>query len=380
MIKLENQLALQFQIADFVDFISIQNFRGMEIIENAGGLRPIMELQFKLENMDMLPYLNQGNIITLMFGIKEPTSDVLQFQIDNDITTKHFQVGSEICLSCSFYKPSFTSKIKSKNYGILKSYEMLKILASQNQMKFISNVTKSSDKQQWTQEGVTDWTYLNFVAERAYKDSNTFFAYAFDNNNIYFYDVKEQIKMGPKWYLTVNNLGTNKHDNVVNIGTYQTDDSCAGTCSELAGKNVKTIGYNVDTGEFSYPSYNLKTLTTMDTNKLNINATDCENYNYMITSGKDHGNTLEALNQNKRNNILFSSFNVYVPVPHQYRDFKLLDCVQLIPKDKDKQAEGIYFITGIVRQIKNNMYQTNLVLSRESANGIKGENLVTGGQ
>lgn len=380
MIKLENQLALQFQIADFVDFISIQNFRGMEIIENAGGLRPIMELQFKLENMDILSYLNQGNIITLMFGIKEPTSDVLQFQIDNDITTKHFQVGSEVCLSCSFYKPGFTSKNKFKNYGILKSFEMLKILASQNQMKFISNVTKSTDKQQWTQEGVTDWTYLNFVAERAYKDSNTFFAYAFDNNNIYFYDVKEQIKMGPKWYLTVNNLGTNKNDNVVNIGTYQTDDSCAGTCAELAGKNVKTIGYNVDTGEFSYPSYNLKTLTTMDTNKLNINATDCENYNYMITSGKDHGNTLEALNQNKRNNILFSSFNVYVPVPHQYRDFKLLDCVQLMPKDKDKQAEGIYFITGIVRQIKNNMYQTNLVLSRESANGIQGENLVTGGQ
>lgn len=380
MIKLENQLALQFQIAHFVDFISIQNFRGMEIIENAGGLRPIMELQFKLENLEVLPYLNQGNIITLMFGINEPSSDILQFQIANDITTKHFQVGSEVCLSCSFYKPEFTSKIKSKNYGNLRSFEMLNVLAAQNKMKFITNVTKTSDKQLWTQEGVTDWTFLTHVAERAYKDNNTFFSYAFDNNNVYFYDVKEQIKQGPKWYLAVSNLGNSKNDNVVNIGTYQTDDTCAGACAEVAGKNVKTVGYNVDTGEFSYPSYNLKTLTTLDTNKLNINSIGCENYNYMITSGKDHANVLEAINQNKRNNVLFSSFNVYVPVPHQYRDFKLLDCVQLIPKDKDKQAEGIYFITGIVRQIKDKVYQTNLVLSRESANGIQGENLVTGGQ
>ena len=103
-----------------------------------------------------------------------------------------------------------------------------------------------------------------------------------------------------------------------------------------------------------------------------MNTTNCQNYNFMVTTGCEHANTITALNQNKRNNILFSSYAVRISVPGQYRDFRLLDPVQLVPAERDAEAEGFYLITGIVRQFADNMYRTNLVLNRESANGIKG--------
>ena len=110
----------------------------------------------------------------------------------------------------------------------------------------------------------------------------------------------------------------------------------------------------------------------MGTNNINVNSTNCSTYNYMITSGRDHENIILALNQNKRNNILFSSYTVRLSVPGQYRDFRLLDPVKLIPAERDMDAEGFYLITGIVRQFSDGIYRTNLTLNRESANGIRG--------
>ena len=84
--------------------------------------------------------------------------------------------------------------------------------------------------------------------------------------------------------------------------------------------------------------------------------------NQTTTSGKTY----------KRNNILFSSYTVRTSVPDQYRDFRLLDTVKLLPLQRDPDAEGFYIITGIVRQYADGIFRTNLTLNRESGNGIKG--------
>lgn len=377
MIVLGNQLALQFGIGDKTDFLDIEDFHYMRIAENAGGVRPIIDLTFQVTRADIIPYLNNGNIITLMYGIKEPTSDILQFEICGDQKTKDYNLGSTISLLGGMYNRGFTSSRKSIDFKDRKSYEVIQKLALQNGMNFQTNVSRTNDKQTWHQNGMTDWSMLKYVASRAYKDNSTFFSYGFDNNNIYLYDVKEKIKKGVEqgadWILTVRGVGRNENDRVVNIGSYHCDDSTSGQNAELAGRNMTVVGYNLDTGEITEPSYSLQSYTTMETNKINVNSTGCRNYDYRITTGDEHANSISALNQNKRNNILFSSYRCYVPVAHQYRDFRLLDTVQLIPSETDKEAEGIYLIAGIAKEYKNNQFNTILALTRESANGIQGD-------
>ena len=371
MITLGNELVLQLSIGPHTDFIDMEDFKGFRIALNAGGIRPIIDLTFQVNDLDVIPYLNTGNIISLMHGIKEPTSDVMQFEIFGDNKTKDYRAGATINLSGGMYNRGFTSKIKSRTYKC-KSFQALQSIANQNGLKFNTNVTRTNDNQSWYQSGMTDWEMVGYIATRAYKDASTFFAYGFDNNNLYFYDVKELMKQGPKWFLSVTNTGNKENSKVVNIGSYQTDDSHAGINAELAGKNVTNVGYNLDTGEISSPTYSLKSFSTLYTNNINVNSTGCQNYNYMITTGDEHAFCMQAINQNKRNNILFSSYTCYVPIPHEYRDFKLFDCVQLIPNETDAEAEGLYIITGIAKEFKDNMYWTVLTLNRESGNGIKG--------
>lgn len=372
MITLKNQLVIQFNLGQFSDFISLKNFKGMQILENAGGLRPILSISFILERLDLIPYLNQGNIISVRYGIKYLNEEVLQFEIQGDNKTKQYNLGSMVTLLASYYNPAFTS-VNASNTYTGKSYEVLQQICDSVSLKFTTNVQKTNDKQNWCQDGKTLWEFTSYIGDRAYKDDTTFFTYAFDCNNFYFYNMKDHINNGPKWFLSVNNGGKDENSPIVNIGSYFPDDTLMGQLGQMAGKNVTTIGYNVDTGEFSYPEHKLKTFTTLQTTSLNINATGCQNYNYMITSGKDHENTLQAINQNKRNNTLFSSFVVRVPVPGQFRNFKLLDVVQLIPAERDDECYGYYIISGITRQFANNMYTTNLTLNRESANSIRGD-------
>ena len=373
MIELGNQLALQFAIADKTDFLDIEDFHYLRIAKNAGGLRPIINLSFQVNEEDIIAYLNNGNIISLMYGIKEPTSDILQFEICGDSKSKEFRVGSEISLLGAMYNRGFTSQIKSKTYPNMYSYQALGEIATQNGLRFVTNVTKTNDKQTWYQSGLKDWDMAKFIASRAYKDPDTFFIFGFDNNSLYFYDIKEHLAQGPKWYLSVSHMGNDENSSIVNIGTYRCDDSQSGQNANFAGKNITNVSYNLDTGEFTNPKYSLKTLTTMQTNQINVSSSGCVNYNYHITTSDEHSFSVEAQNQNFRNNALFSSYRVHVPVAGQYRDFKLFDVVQLIPAESDKEAEGFYFITGIANEYKDNLYTTILTLNRESANGIKGD-------
>jgi len=270
------------------------------------------------------------------------------------------------------YNPVFTNNQGSQVFSG-KSFEVLQQICKACNMKFNTNINKSNDNQTWSQDGKTLWQLSTDIADRAYKNDSTFFAHGFDNSNFYLYDIKDLLSKGPKWYLTCGDVGRDENSPVVNISTYFPDSSMLGTMTQLAGTNSATVGYNLDTGDFSCPMYKLKTFTTIGTNNININDNGCNHYNYMVTTGDEHENTLMALNQNKRNQALFSSYTVRVPIPMQYRDFHLLDIVQLIPSEKDYECEGLYIISGIVLEIKDRVFQINLTLNRESANNIKGD-------
>lgn len=376
MITLKNQIALKFKLGPIDDFISIEDFQSMEVIKNAGGLRPLLKLSFELRNADVIPYLNKGNVLIMSWGIETPSSDPLFFEIEGIDNTKLYRVGSQVNMTCSMYNPKFTSYIHSNNYGELKGFEVIQKIADESNMKLVTNVTRSNDKQTWIQTGRTNWDYLDYVFWRTYKDEETFFIYAFDNDNIYYYDMREHLKTGPKWVLSVSQIDKNTENNrIVNIGAYKADDSNAGPLMQLSGKNVTTYGYNVDTGMFSEETHKLKSFTAMETNKINNLEDGCQTYEYAILTGNEHENSIKAKSQNKRNNLLYSCHTVYVPVPVQYRDFKLLDIVQLLPADPDMTEAGLYLITGIVNQYRDGKYQTNLVLNREGVNGMRGDAL-----
>ena len=376
MIVIKNQLVAVFSIGDIQDFISPSNLISFELYENAGNLRPIFKMSFTLTNKKVLNYLNAGNILTVNFGIHEPNDNILQFELQGDTANLDYTLGNTVSITSALYLPEFTNKQKNHNYGNKYSYEVLAEIAKRHNLNFITNVNKTNDKQVWFQCGKTDWQYAEEVWMHSYINDDTFFAFGVDGTNMYFYDVRNHVQEGNKWTFTPKADGI-KNTKIVNFAQYFTENTY-GITSDLVGKNVTNTTFNINSGEFNQYGYSLKNFTTIDSNKLNINPVGCMDYTYNIISDDVHKNYIKAYNQNFRNNVLYSSFNIYIPTGGQIKKFKLIDTAEIIPLVKDDRITGTCFITSICYQYKENTLLTNVTLNKEAPSGIRGENLING--
>lgn len=376
MIRIKNQITCVFSIGDISDFISPENLISFELYETAGNVRPLFKMEFILNHKKVLNYLNAGNILKINFGINEPSSEVIQFELQGDNTNANYTLGNNVKITGALYIPGFTNLVKDKSYGKKSSFEVIKEIATNSRFNFVTNVSKSNDRQEWYQNGETDWKYLEEVWYHSYINDDTFLAFAFDANNMYFYDVRSLLLNDPKWKFSTEFIGEN-NSNVINFGQYFTENNY-GVLSDLVGKNISNTTFNVTTGEFKSFDYKLKNFTTLDSNKLNINNKDCKDYTYNIISGDVHENYIKAQNQNIRNNIMYSTYAIYLPTAGQFKKLRLLDTATIQTNPRDERVSGVSFITAICYQYKDKKLLTNVTLNKEAPSGLRGEDLLNG--
>ena len=372
MIKIAEQLCCTFTLGDVADFIGPNNIQYFRLYETAGGVRPILELSFILEDEKLIKYINQGNILKVTFGISELDKDTIEFELYEDNTNKQFSLGYNITLKASFYRPKFSSMVKCNTYTGT-SKDVISQICSDNGFNLVTNIDKTVDNMSWYQIGETTWSFCKDVWLHSYINDKTFIAFAFDAYNMYFYDVRKLVLEEPKWYFTSKYVA-NKNTNVVNFGSYFVSNEYGAT-NCLVGKNIINKTFNVDSGVLNDTTYNLKNFTGIDTNSINLNAANCVDYQYSFINDDFHTNYEKAYNQNLRNNILFNTFCIYLTTAGQFKKFKLFDTVQFDISPKDERMNGIAFITGIVYEFENNVLNINLVLNKETPSGIKGDML-----
>jgi hypothetical protein len=374
MIKLDNQFVYSFQLGEVRDFINVYNLKDFKLFEQAGNCRPIVHLSFQLDNPDLVKYLNAGNILIISFGVSETEMVALQFELYGDNVDINRNLGYETTIRAAMHLPKFTNLVGSSFYPGMSSIDLIQKIAEENKLNLITNVSKTVDKQDWCREGQTLWEFMRDVWLGSYINDDTFMSYAIDSNNIYFYDMKKLSQETAKWLFSTDQITSN---NTVNIAGITTKNNY-GALAELVGKNLINRVYNIDTGEYSDVTYNLKSFTTIDTNKVNINSTNCKDYNYAVISNDVHPNYVKAWNQNLRNNLMYSSFTILTTTAGFFRKFRLLDTVRFDVQPKDERLAGISYITGITYQYEFGVLSINITLNKEAPSGMRGEALQEG--
>ena len=372
MINFCDQFTITFTLGKNRDFISAENLHSFNLYFAAGNIRPTLDMEFMVEDVSVIPYLNAGNILTLSFGDSEIRKDVLQFQLTDDNSDIQFSVGSNVKLRACYYKPLFTDKIGYAYYLNKNSIDVLSDICLENNFTLKSNVGKTNDRQNWYRESDTVWNFMKYVWLHSYLNEDTFFSYAMDCDNIYFYDMRKLAQSGAKWVVT-NLQEASKYSNVICVPGYKSVNNY-GSTSDLVGKNLKISVYDMDSGDLQLQDYKLKSFGAIDTNKLNVNASNSLDYAYGIISDDVHQNFVKAYNQNVRNNIMYQSFEIYAST-NQFKNFNLLDPVIFSMHPQDDRLSGLAFITGIVYQYNPGQFKINLTFNKEAPSGIKGDNL-----
>lgn len=378
-ITLKNQYICKFDIGDLKDFIQSTDLISLLYVEDAELALPAVELSFILRDIKVLDYINEGCILSLGIGQNELSMLDIRFRIITDFKSKRPSVGQRITISGLYYDYDFTACNVIANYTNKFSIDVVKDIAGKHFSKFVTNIEKTNDRQNWHQHE-TSWSFLKRVCANSYINDKTFIVSAFDSDTLYFYDFRKLLSDSSKnstnvWTFS-KSATSNKDGKIINYNNaWYSGDS--GVTSQVLGHQQVCVEYDWENYNTNMYLDNLLSFTSLDTNSLPLAYTGSLNFNYRsLNSGELATNNI-ATTQNIRNQIMNSNVQIFIPIGGQFKKLKLLD-VALLDRTADSQIAGLSVIVRIAYQIVNQQLYTNVTLNRESFNNLKGDNLQDG--
>ena len=369
-IFLENQFVCRFSVANYTDFILLEDLRELTYIETAGNVLPVMTLKFVLRDMDIANFLNQGNIFNMSIGRTQLDLIDMQFLLIGDNMASDWNVNSTVTIQGVLYVPQYSLVDRTDVHADMTSFEVIETV-TMPYFKFKSNAKKVNDKMNWHQLNVNDKAFLRKVWLHSYINSDTFLAFAVDCDTVYFKDIKAALTYETPWRFTISGVSS-ESSKLIHYGQVFVKNDY-GTTSRIAGQLTDVYDTDLTFGNTKITNPTLKNLTTLDTNKLNVLAKDNSQKQFTYSSSEYHPRYHQAYNQNVKNLVMFSTLRSYISIAGQFKTLKLLDLVNIDNDSPDPRNTGLGFVTGLVYQIKDKRLVTNITICKEGANGMQGD-------
>ena len=191
MIEIKNQFICRIEVGPYKDFILTEDLISLSYMESAGLAIPFFSMSFILRNLDVLKYLNEGNVINVSMGVTTPELSAMQIRLISDISEIDYTLGSVVSIKGVLHLPKFIQLAKTNVFEGSSIEVMQKILSSH--FGVVSNVDKTNDRQIWYQTGITDRQMIRDLWFHSYINNNTFMAVGFDNNNFRIKDIRKSL-------------------------------------------------------------------------------------------------------------------------------------------------------------------------------------------
>lgn len=374
MIVIDNQIMVKVSVGEYTDFINSMDLIEFKYIEQCGLVLPYLYICFNTYNMDLLQYLNEGNIINVSFGRTELEKVDKQFKL-TDVSHNTTLDSAVIKLEALLYIPAFQYTTRNMLYVDKTSLQLMSEIGSKyfNTVE-TSTITKTMDKQTWVQPGISDYEFLKKkVWLHSYINEDTFILAALTNDTLYFKDAKNCLKQDKAWVFIPTGM-ENDSGKTINYATYSCRNSF-GFTNNMIGRGLINNTFNFETGTYTQTTSKLKNLLVSQSNNINFNEKDCKNNKFTYITSLQSNNYTKAYDQNVRNLIMFSNFNVFISFSGQYKQIKLLEPAMVLPIVPDVAATGAFFIDRICYQIIDKRLWINTTLTKEAPSAVKGTDL-----
>jgi hypothetical protein len=375
MIGVSGQYLFIFNLGDKKDFIEEADLIGFKCFEEAGNILPTFQLEFRTSDSEIPRYLNEGNELKVSVG--KSLQDVETYKL----LIQHTESGRQGQNKISCVVTGILSALKYHKNNILITPKQdgittIQQITSKNFI-FDSNVISTgTDTMNWIQHGISDKKFINSVWMHTYiPDSFLAVGISMDNHFI-IRDIKKKFQSGIFDWRLSSRVDTDK--DISYDGDY-TIQSKAGFINAWMGhKRIKPI-YDLDSGEFSSVSQEIKPLIAI-TNKLMRRAEiESKNAEIGVTSSNVHSNYWKAYLANLSSLAIFSTVKISVSFQNQFKNVRVLDSVMFREVDTQNSqvsmeySSGLYIVSKVGRILSNRQFLTVLELCRESNNQPLGD-------
>jgi hypothetical protein len=374
-IKVQGQYYIQLNIEGKEDFININDLSRLILEEQAGNLLPVFEMDFETLDLSVLPYLNEGSNIKLIYGVdddlREANLIIQTAEISHDTFPYASVLIGGICTSIAYsdnqairvIAGTSIDAIKQVTGGLLKWHK--------------NNLSASNDSMNWRQSGDRHRTFVTDIWLNSYIANDTILCSITIDGQFKYNSIRNILKGGYRYKLINTNITDTKKD-VQYYGHFNTQKS--GIINKAYGKLRAQKIVNIETGATVDTTPTLLKPIALTKYKLGNTTVNTGIKHSCVTNSNTHANYNSAYLSNVTNISVMMRSTESIIIPNKLLDISTLDAVYL---DLDSLEEsntapsaehgsGLYLVSEIRYIFMNNIFSTELTLVRESNNSIKG--------
>jgi hypothetical protein len=378
MIGVEGQYIFKFSLENEEDFIQEEDLAHFSLIEDAGGVLPTFELEFRILSDKTLLRLNEGNILKVSFGVNLESlqdSELIISKLESSMAGD----GKRTVLVKGFYnKLGYVSDPVIGISDKISSFEEIKNVAGKH-FKIISSGNSSEDSQNWIQYNITDKAHINNVFIHS-NVSGSFPCMGITSvGEFIISDFKSILSsQTPYRWRFCNGVEDKNKDIIYDPDSLLKDTS--GIMNNWSGYGRSKLVYNKETGEEENVTEDSKPLLSLSNVLHRRSDLKVRRDEISFKSENTHNNYWNAYLRNMNYLTTYSSTSLILSFSNVFKNVKILDLIFYKDDETDSRKKhsseahvGLYLITKVARTVTNRQFITVVDINRESFNQIKGD-------
>jgi hypothetical protein len=373
---IDGQWYLVIKIDDTENFITAQDLVNLEIKEKTGLILPEILLVFKTRNEDILSTFNEGSKIQITLGLNKDenfTSEFISLSLNSEPLGNNYH--KIVCTGLL----NTLSLLDTKIYISDKKNAVEEALNQLNNIfnNIDTNIFKSDDKgQNWIQYyGLSNRQFISNLFLHSWLENSWLSLGISMDNTFVLRDILKKIKETPKydWKFTKNER--DPKDIYYSNGAIK--DSKSGFFNSIAGYDKVQLINNFEEGNIRKIENTSDSILALTDTLMRNKEVEKRVSEFVLNTNNLHDKYYDSALKNMSNLTLFSTVNLEIVFENFYKPVRILDLVMINEPSinnniNNRSTSGLYFITEVIRIIRNNSFGTKVILSREAFNDLKG--------
>jgi hypothetical protein len=375
MIGVAGSYGLYFNLADEKNFIEERDLQSFTIIEKAGNVLPVFELNFSTIRDDIFRKLHEGNVLQLSYG--KGDGEVYNSTLRaTSVRSPKSGEGKRNIRAVGIY--STVGYINNDSISIsapMSGMERIKAVASKY-FKFESNVAKSQDSQRWIQYNQSDRNHVLDVWLHCDMGKSFPAVGITSDGKFIFKDIKTELKNEPKWNFVPVITKAGSKDIVYDADPLFEFDT--GFINNWVGYGREKTIYDVEAGTTSTILETPETILSLSKSAPRAKEVTKRAGPVGFINDNVHDNYQSSNHFNLTSLASFGTTRVTLSFRNRFLPVKVLDLVRFKEGDINSQGKesaesmsGLYFISKVSRTVANKQFTTVVELCKESHNAVK---------
>lgn len=378
MIGYDNQYVFSFNLGEIRNFIEEPELTSFIIIEKAGFTLPQFELHFSSSDEDIIPRLNEGQILSVQYGSSRDSLQEAELSIVGFPIVKESMTERTYILTGFINRLPYMNTPRNKITNRISGLQAVRETVESTGFRFISNVEQSEDRQRWIQSRETDYKFVKNTLLRSTAKNNSFFASAITTDSRFkMIDIVKYIRdVDYDWKFT-NNVQSNRdilYDESMGI------ESNTGTVASIVGYGREKIQYNLDSGVTTKILKKPTPTLSLSRDLPYLESIDKRSNSIGVINSNVHPKYHESYLNNITRLVSLSGIKVTLTIPNnRYVPIEPLDKVMFKDKNLDQFGtnvtseftSGLYIVGSVSKELMQKRFVTTVTLYRESFNSIR---------